>query len=142
MMKKNYQEGVKILTELLEDQEKPLSNFLKPLFYSTRSYGFMAMEKFQNAKEDLEAMEADFSLDLPNLYNKFVCEGIIACNNQKYENALTLFSKATKALSYRIEPAFYKALTLICFSTKLIPKEMKEKKKEYLESAMRTVMKV
>ena len=47
-------------------------------------------------------MEKDFSLDLPNLYNKFVCEGIIACNNQRYENALTLFSKANKALSYRI----------------------------------------
>ena len=84
MMKKNYQEGIKILTELLEDQDKPLSNFLKPLFYSTRSYGYMALEKYQNAKEDLEAMENDFSLDLPNLYNKFICEGIIACNNQKY----------------------------------------------------------
>lgn len=56
MMKKNYQEGTKILTELLHDNDKPLSNFLKPLFYSTRSYGNMALEKFQNAKEDLEAM--------------------------------------------------------------------------------------
>lgn len=43
MMKKNYQDGVKILTELAEDQSKPLSNFLKPLFYSTRSYGYMAL---------------------------------------------------------------------------------------------------
>ena len=102
----------------------------------------MALEKYQNAKEDLEAMETDFSLDLPNLYNKFICEGILACNSQKYEHALTLFSKAVKALPYRTEPAFYKALTLICFSTKLIPKEMKEKKKEYLESAMRTIAKV
>ena len=47
-------------------------------------------------------MENDYSLDLPNLYNKFICEGIIACNNQRYESALTLFSKANKALSYRI----------------------------------------
>ena len=31
---------------------------------------------------------------------------------------------------------------MICFSTKLIPKEMKDKKKEYLESAMRTIKKV
>jgi tetratricopeptide (TPR) repeat protein len=44
MMKKNYEEGVKILTELAEDKDKPLSNFLKPLFYSTRSYGHMALE--------------------------------------------------------------------------------------------------
>lgn len=85
----------------------------------------MALEKFQNAKENLEAMEADFSLDLPNLYNKFICEGILSCNSQKYEQALALFSKAGKALPYRIEPVFYKALTLICFLTKLIPKEDK-----------------
>jgi hypothetical protein len=43
MMKKNYNEGIKKLTELLEDEEKPLSNFLKPLFYSTRSYGYIAI---------------------------------------------------------------------------------------------------
>jgi hypothetical protein len=29
-------------------------------------------------------MESEFSLDLPNLYNKFICEGILACNNGKY----------------------------------------------------------
>jgi hypothetical protein len=44
----------------------------------------MAIEKYQDAKQDLEAMEKDFALDLPNLYNKFICEGIIACNNQRY----------------------------------------------------------
>ena len=53
MMKKNYQEGIKILTELLEDEDKPLSNFLRPLFFSTRSYGFMAMDKCQDANDDL-----------------------------------------------------------------------------------------
>lgn len=57
MMKKNYQEGIKVLTELLDDKDKPLSSFLKPLFYSTRSYGYMALERHQNAREDLEAME-------------------------------------------------------------------------------------
>ncbi len=80
-------------------------------------------------------------MDLPNLYNKFVCEGIIACNNQKYEEALKLFSKAGKACPKRIEPDFYKALTLIIFSVKLLPKEMKEKKRSYLESAMKTISK-
>ena len=44
MMKKNYDEGVKILTQLAEDRDRALSNFLKPLFYSTRSYGYMALE--------------------------------------------------------------------------------------------------
>ena len=77
-------------------------------------------------------MESEFSLDLPNLYNKFICEGILACNNNKYENALTLFSKASKTLPYRIEPAFYKAVTLMCFATRVLPTDLKDKKREYL----------
>lgn len=56
-MKKNFAEGIKTLTELLDDQEKPVSNFLKPIIYSSRSYGYMALEKYQNAKDDLDAME-------------------------------------------------------------------------------------
>ena len=32
----------------------------------------------------------------------------------------------------RIEPNFYKAVALVCFASKLIPKEMKEKRMEYL----------
>ncbi len=43
MMKKNYSEGIKILTELANDTDKPMSNFLKPLFYSSRSYGYMSL---------------------------------------------------------------------------------------------------
>lgn len=65
----------------------------------------------------------------------------MACNSQKFEDALKLFSKAAKALPKRIEPAFYKALALIIFSVKLLPKEMKDKKREYLESAMKTIRK-
>lgn len=42
----------------------------------------------------------------------------------------------------RVEPNFYKAVTLICFSSKLIPKEDKEKKIAYLESAMKSILKV
>ena len=50
MMKKNYSDGVTVLTALAEDKEKPLSNFIKPLLYSTRSYGYMALEDFHHAK--------------------------------------------------------------------------------------------
>lgn len=142
MMKKNYAEGIKILTELANDSDKPMSSFLKPLFYSSRSYGYMSLEKFSLAKEDLDTMEREFSLDLPNLYNKFICEGIFSCNSLKYEEALAFFSKAAKAQPHRIEPNYYKALTLVCFAHKLLPKEMIQKKMEYLDNAMKTLSKV
>lgn len=41
----------------------------------------------------------------------------------------------------RIEPFYYKAVTLICFVAKLIPKDMKAKQEEYLQSALKTIMK-
>ena len=47
MMKKNYSEGIQILTQLLEEDDKPLNTFLKPLIYSSRSYGYMSLSKFQ-----------------------------------------------------------------------------------------------
>jgi hypothetical protein len=37
---------------------------------------------------------------------------------------LAYFSKAGKTLPKRLEPNFYKAVTLIKFSSKLIPKNM------------------
>ena len=49
MMKKNYEEGIRILTELLNEDDKPINNFLKPLIYSSRSYGYMSLSKFHEA---------------------------------------------------------------------------------------------
>lgn len=53
LMKKNFDRGIKILSELIDQNEKPVGNFLKPLIYSSRSYGYMSLCKFQQAKEDL-----------------------------------------------------------------------------------------
>lgn len=141
LMKKNFDTGIKILTDLSNSGEKPLGNFLKPLVYSSRSYGYMSLGKYQQAKEDLEKLENEYSLDIPNLYNKFICEGIMACNSQKYEQSLAFFSKAGKIMPSKLEPYFYKAVTLVCFISKLIPKYLKPKQREYLESAMKTVKK-
>lgn len=76
------------------------------------------------------------------MYNKFICEGILSCNTHKYEQALAYFSKAGKTRPNRLEPNFYKAVALIRFSSKLIPKEMVDKKLEYLQSALKTISKV
>lgn len=55
MMKKNFESGIEILSELIEeDKEKPIGSFLKPLIYSCRSYGYMSLGKFQQARDDLD----------------------------------------------------------------------------------------
>jgi tetratricopeptide (TPR) repeat protein len=102
----------------------------------------MYLERFEDARSDLVRIEREFSLDTPNMYNKYICEGILSCNTDKYEQALAYFSKAEKTRPSRLEPNFYKAVALIRFSSKLIPKEMVDKKQEYLQSAMKTISKV
>ena len=62
----------------------------------------MNESRFAESKNDFDIMERDFSLDVPNLYNKFVTEGILACNEKKYEQALSLFSKAGKVVPSKL----------------------------------------
>ncbi len=57
MMKKNFEEGIKILSELIDDTERPVGSFLKPIIYSSRSYGYMSLNKFQQARDDLERLQ-------------------------------------------------------------------------------------
>lgn len=76
-MKKNYEKGIDTLNELYKDHN--LTKFLKPLFYSSRAYGLMFLEKFDEARSDFLRLEKETILDNANLYNKFICEGIISC---------------------------------------------------------------
>ena len=71
------------------------------------------------------------------MYNKYICEGIIAATNNTYEIAMNLFNKANKITSKKMEPSFYKAMTLIKFTNKLIPKNEIQKKQQYIQIALK-----
>ncbi len=45
-------------------------------------------------------------------------------------------------MSSKLEPNFYKAVCLVSFAMKLIPKDMVEKRKEYLNSALKVISKI
>ena len=79
LMKKNYEKGIDTLNELYKEHN--LTKFLKPLFYSSRAYGLMCLEKFEEARADFLRLEKETSLDNANLYNKSICEGILSCRN-------------------------------------------------------------
>lgn len=71
LMKKNFDKGIDVLNELVK--EHTLTKFLKPLFLSSRAYGLMYLERYEDARSDLVRIEREFSLDTPNIYNKFIC---------------------------------------------------------------------
>ena len=54
---------------------------------------------------------------------------------------MNLFQKANKLYSNRMEPYFYKAMTLVKFTNKLIPKNDKQKIKHYYKNALKNLEK-
>jgi hypothetical protein len=75
-MKRKYKEGVEHLSNLVNNFA--LSDFLKPLLYSYRAYGFFCLGKHLKALNDLTTIEKSAPLDKASTYNKFICEGIIS----------------------------------------------------------------
>lgn len=63
------------------------------------------------------------------MYNKYICEGILSWNQRKCEQALAYFTKASKIISNKLEPLYYKAVTLIEFVNSIIPSDATDKKK-------------
>ena len=54
---------------------------------------------------------------------------------------MNYFSKGSKLYPHRMEPFFYKAMTLVKFTNKLIPKEDKQKIKHYYKNALKNLEK-
>ena len=55
-----------------------------------------------------------FRLDRACLYNQIILEGIIACQNNQFEEAITYFSKAEAERKELPDPLIYKGLMKIC----------------------------
>lgn len=76
LMKRKYKEGIEHLTQLVKT--KVLGEFLKPLVHSYRAYGYFCLGKHQKALNDLEIIEAFQKLEKASVYNKLLCQGILA----------------------------------------------------------------
>lgn len=136
LMKRKHKEGIKHLTNLVKNFS--LSDFIKPLVYSYRAYGYFCLSKHSKALSDLQFIETFTKLEKPSLYNKIVCEGILAASNNQFELAMNHFNKAIKTAPAKMEPHFYKAITFIRFSNKLIPKSDEAKRLQFKHNALKS----
>jgi hypothetical protein len=75
-MKRKFKDGIEKLNELIK--KYTLSDFLTPLVYTHRAYGYFCIGKHQKCLNDLLKVE---KLDYSSLYNKYICEGILACSS-------------------------------------------------------------
>ncbi|EGR34644.1 hypothetical protein IMG5_005100 [Ichthyophthirius multifiliis] len=135
LMKRKYQEGIENLSKLVKGYN--LGDFLKPLVYTYRSYGYFCLGKHQKALLDLQTVEN--KLEKCSNYNKYICEGILSAQNNQFEQAMNFFNKANKLFSQKMEPFFYKAMTLVRFTNKLIPKTDEQKRIQYKQNALKNL---
>ncbi|KAL4437922.1 hypothetical protein ABPG74_001093 [Tetrahymena malaccensis] len=137
LMKRKHKEGIRNLTNLVKNYS--LGDFLKPLVYTYRAYGYFCLGKHQKSLNDLQFIENFSKLEKPSIYNKLICEGIISAQNNQFEQAMNFFNKANKIFPQKMEPYFYKAMTLIRFSNKLIPKTDEDKRLQYKQNALKNL---
>ncbi|CAD8212992.1 unnamed protein product [Paramecium pentaurelia] len=132
LMKRKFDEGVETLTTLITKHQ--VTDFLKPLIFQYRAYGYFCQSQYQKALNDLNQLT---SLEKPSIYNKLIAEGILAAVANQFEQSQGFFLKAQKLMPNKMEPYFYKATTLVKFYSYLIPKDDIEKKNKFLNDAIK-----
>ncbi|CAD8189737.1 unnamed protein product [Paramecium pentaurelia] len=132
LMKTKFEEGVNLLTELISNHQ--IEDFLKRLILQYRSYGYFCLSQYQQSLQDLDSLD---QLEKPSIYNKLILEGIMSTISNQFELSLGYFVKASKLMPNKIEPYFYRAVTLVQFYCQLIPKDDQERKNKFLNDAIR-----
>ncbi|CAD8070155.1 unnamed protein product [Paramecium primaurelia] len=131
LMKRKYKDAIIVLTELINKQQ--LGEFIKKLIFLYRAYGFICVNKYQNALKDFNYIQRFNPLETTQQYNMIICEGIVMSQQNQFEKSQQLFQKASQIFPGKMEPHFYKALTLIQFVNKL---QMNGKDK-YIKKALK-----
>ena len=112
LMKKKVKKGVELLSTLIKKQSIP--EFIKSQTFSFRAYGYFCQYKYTHALNDLISLEKmGFYLDEASSYNKILLDGIIAVQNNRFDEALLKFQETERMRPNTADPSVYKALTLV-----------------------------
>lgn len=61
-----------------------------------RAYGYVAIEKYEVAQDDIRKIEKYGKIDAATIYNKWLGKGILRMDHEDYLMASKFFSKASK----------------------------------------------
>lgn len=113
LIKRNFSEGAKILTQIIKKKDKILEEYIGNCL-EYRAYAYAFEELHSKATKDLIEAQKIQEIEKASLFNLLVSEGILAGNTQqsleKFDKALELFNN--------IEPMVYKAALLFQESIK------------------------
>ncbi len=102
LIKRKIKKGVQILSDLLEilvnnkeKKDRKQIDYLKHQAFLYRAYGYVAIEKYEVALQDIKKAKKIAKLDLPSIYNKLLGKGILRMDHEDYLMATKYFTKAS-----------------------------------------------
>ncbi len=111
LIKRKIKKGVQLLSDLLEillnnkeHKNKPSSEYLKHQIYVYRAYGYVAIEKYELAIEDIKKGKQIKKVDAASLYNKMLGKGILRMDHEDYIMASKYFLKASARFPSNKDP--------------------------------------
>ena len=69
-----------------------------------RAYGYVAIEKYELAQEDIKRVKKYGKIDMATIYNKWLGKGILRMDHEDYLMASKFFSKAWKKFPQNKDP--------------------------------------
>jgi tetratricopeptide (TPR) repeat protein len=105
MLKKKFQDGIDTLAKI--DLEKLKEERLVRLVHSYGAFGLFSLGKITEALNIYKMLEEKNWIVEGDIYNKLICKGIIAGEQNKFDVAEGHFKMARTMLRLRVEPTLY-----------------------------------
>jgi tetratricopeptide (TPR) repeat protein len=118
IIKRKIKKGVQILSDLLEvlvnsKEKKSSFAYLEHQAYIYRSYGYVAIEKYEMAQDDIRKAKAIHKIDAATIYNKLLGKGILRMDNEDYLLATKFFSKASDKFPSNKDPYCLSIISIV-----------------------------
>lgn len=108
MMKKKFQDGLDELNKV--DSAKLEEPFIDMLKLSYQAYGNFCLGNIPEALNIYKKLENTTQQLEGDVYNSYLCKGILAGEAEEYIEAAREFEKAKKIFKKKVEPSFYLAV--------------------------------
>jgi tetratricopeptide (TPR) repeat protein len=94
---------------------KDMYNYLIFNIYIYRSYGYVAIEKYEHALQDLAKAKAinPKAIDRASIYNKWLSRGILKMDTEEYLMASKYFGKASLRFSHNKDSFCLNAISIV-----------------------------
>lgn len=93
--------------------EKVHADFLIHQILLFRAYGYVAIEKYEMAQEDVKKVAQYGKVDAATIYNKWLGKGILRMDHEDYLMASKFFSKACKKFPGNKDPYCLQVISIV-----------------------------